>query len=103
MILIPFLQAFVFLTSNVMVISVHKDSQTKTVMNFGNAQNVLDIGITQTQTTMEDQLARNALITLATAIGVHGTLIGGDTNALNVLMEQSTTQSQETASMNVVD
>lgn len=52
---------------------------------------------------MEDQLARNALITLATVIGVHGTLIGGDTNALNVLMEQSTTQSQETASMNVVD
>lgn len=48
MILIPFLQAFVFLTLNVMVISVHKDSQTKTVMNSGNAQNVLDIGITQT-------------------------------------------------------
>lgn len=42
-------------------------------------------------------------MTLDIVTGVHGTLIGGDTNVLNVPMGQSMIQSQETVSMNVVD
>lgn len=52
---------------------------------------------------MEDQIAKTALMTLATATGAHGTLTGGATNVLNVLKEPSMIQSQETASMNVED
>lgn len=92
---------FVSPISNVMEIS-HLKEDSMEMKNTGLAQNAQAIGITKTFRTVTHN-AKTALMNLATAHGVPGTLTGEATNALNAKMEQFMIPSQETVSVNAVD
>jgi len=72
-------------------------------LSTGNAQNAWDTGTTQSLTLMEDLPAKTAETTGDTAHGVPGTLTGDLTSVSNAKKEPSTTQFQETASVNADD